>query len=518
MDEVIHLNDMVTKRFLDVFQPEPASNSGGRRIPIIPTIGNNDIMPHNTMTDGPSRWTKALAGVWDKLIPESQRHTFIEGGWFTSEVIPGKLAVISLNTMYFYSSNSAVDGCEAKSEPGFEHMEWLKVQLKILRQRNMKAILIGHVAPARAGSKIAWEETCWQMYTLWLNRYRDVVIGSLYGHMNVDHFMMQDTHDVDILDRKSTSMRGNFTNTAPDLSVESIGGYFEALREQWSDLPTPPPGFSFEDAEVEEASDDGPSADRSKKTKRFLEKIGGPFAERYSVSLVSPSLVPNYFPTIRVFEYNITGLDVSANVAEDLNAEEPSADDDAASPDSADVAEDLENPETEDPEVEIEKKKKKNKKKKKVPKFKAPDPPPSSTVPGPAYCNQPLSWLSYTQYYANLTHINKQIARASRHHFRDVNDTLVDELFDFQVEYDTRDDRVFQLKDLTVRSYFDLASRVADGRQSSISSDYDHDHDIEDQKKKKKKGKKGKKKRDRVWRVFFDRAFVGYLDSDELDD
>jgi hypothetical protein len=33
----------------------------------------------------------------------------------------------------------AVDGCNAKSEPGYEHMEWLRVQLKILRSRNMKA-------------------------------------------------------------------------------------------------------------------------------------------------------------------------------------------------------------------------------------------------------------------------------------------------------------------------------------------------------------------------------------------
>ena len=491
MDEVVHLNDMVTKRFLDVFQPG---------IPIIPTIGNNDIMPHNTMTDGPNRWTKALGGVWDQLIPESERHTFVEGGWFSVEVIPGHLAVISLNTMYFYSSNSAVDGCEAKSEPGFEHMEWLKIQLKILRQRNMKAILIGHVAPARAGSKIAWEESCWQMYTLWMNRYRDVVIGSIYGHMNIDHFMLQDSHDVDILASRSTSRSSmhHVNSSAPDFSVESSADYLEALRDQWSDMPSPPPDFALDDAEV---NDEGLSADKKKKhKKRFLEKIGGPFAERYSLSLVSPSLVPNYFPTIRVIEYNVTGVDAAVLPS----AEEP------------EDPETTEDKGTEDPdEIDIDKKKKKKKKKKtKVPKFKAPDPPPFSALPGPAYANQPLSWLSYTQYYANLTHINEQIARASNHSKDVVNDTLVDEFFDYQVEYDTRDDRVYRMEDLTVRSYFGLATRIADGRQRQTN--VPSDHDIEDQKKKKKKNKN--KKKDRVWRAFLDRAFVGYLDVDDLDD
>lgn len=109
MDEIIHLNEIVAGKFLDIFQED-----SGLSIPIVPTFGNNDIMPHNTMKEGPNRWTKTFLDVWSKFIPESERHSFVEGGWFTSEVIPGKLAVISLNTMYFYSSNSAVDGCDEK--------------------------------------------------------------------------------------------------------------------------------------------------------------------------------------------------------------------------------------------------------------------------------------------------------------------------------------------------------------------------------------------------------------------
>lgn len=71
------------------------------------------------------------------MIPEYELHTFERGGYFASEVIPNKLAVISLNTLYWYfhasppadlrfSSNAAVDGCDYKSEPGSQQFEWLR--------------------------------------------------------------------------------------------------------------------------------------------------------------------------------------------------------------------------------------------------------------------------------------------------------------------------------------------------------------------------------------------------------
>jgi hypothetical protein len=44
------------------------------------------------------------------------------------EVIPNKLAVISLNTLYWFSSNAAVDGCDHKSEPGSQQFEWLRYE------------------------------------------------------------------------------------------------------------------------------------------------------------------------------------------------------------------------------------------------------------------------------------------------------------------------------------------------------------------------------------------------------
>jgi hypothetical protein len=97
----VQQNEYMVSKFQEVFGPAEGSDRGDEwAIPVVPTFGNNDIMPHNIFLAGPNRWTKKYLDVWRSFIPEAQRHQFQQGGWFSVEVIPGKLAVISLNTMY----------------------------------------------------------------------------------------------------------------------------------------------------------------------------------------------------------------------------------------------------------------------------------------------------------------------------------------------------------------------------------------------------------------------------------
>lgn len=183
--EVHKLNTMIADKFFDVFSKPDNINdtdpSNDLLIPIIPSLGNNDFLPHNILRKGPNNVLRSFSQTWRKFIPEEQRHGFEQGGSFFVEVIPNKLAVFSLNTMYFFSSNAAVDGCESKSDPGYHTMEWLRIQLQFMRKRGVKAILTGHVPPARTPGKMSWDETCWQKYALWSERYRDVIVGSVYG-------------------------------------------------------------------------------------------------------------------------------------------------------------------------------------------------------------------------------------------------------------------------------------------------------------------------------------------------
>ncbi|KAF1837554.1 Endopolyphosphatase [Decorospora gaudefroyi] len=550
--QVIQQNEYMVSKFAEVFgQDHHGHGTGGFAIPVVPTFGNNDIMPHNIFTSGPNRWTIKYLDIWRSFIPEAQRHQFQQGGWFSVEVIPGKLAVISLNTLYFFTSNSAVDGCANKHEPGYEHMEWLRIQLDILRDRGMKAILLGHVPPARVDSKESWDETCWQKYALFGRQFRDVIVGSVYGHMNIDHFILQDFEHIGKdaeKGRMASAAHSSASESAVrlledgEVTVASASDYLLNLREAWAQLPVPPAksnkksrskgvnGEEYKDSvwdwlvsKVPHRSKDGKEA-----KKKYLEKIGGRFAERYAVTHVAPSVVPNYFPTLRIIEYNITGLEnvgvaSSTNSPPTINA--PAQQLLITDTDYLDDEAYLRDVETT---IRRKHKGKKGKKKQKKYKFKVPEGPSKSSPPGPAYSPQSLTWTRYVQYFANLTHINNDFVEPPPDLVDSdaVQSTSVNEIsavtifgfgvspdgkienkkwnegkhkkhqgkrprpephpneFIFEVEYDTKEDKGFA--DLTVRRWIEYARKI--GRTGSKAADiedsediYDEDQDFEEQ-------------------------------------
>lgn len=558
---------MVVNKFVEVFGEEDNINDTDPTndfiIPIVPTWGNNDILPHNIFAAGPNKWTKTYLDIWRKFIPEEQRHGFATGGWFFVEVIPNRLAVLSLNTLYFFDSNSAVDGCAEGSEPGYQHMEWLRIQLQFLRQRGMKAILMGHVPPARTASKQSWDETCWQKYTLWMHQFRDVVVGSLYGHMNIDHFMLQDAEDVEILALHNSRV-GVRSALDDEFTVLSASDYLTELRTEWSRLPDTTKlkqlqsVAAFQGTPAHAFFDNGRdkvSKRFKRKEKKYFKKIGGPWGERYSLSLVSPSIVPNYFPTLRVIEYNISNFDAvplqPVQVAEGAESEEDAYGDDETEDCKPGLSDGYEC-------LPTGTKSRSSSSGPERSKLKVPKGPSKSSPPGPGYSPQTFSWIGYTQYFANLTNINNDFTvgtnddtletygwkkgnhhgKRPKHHLRPNPNQ-----FNFEVEYDTRNDTVFSLEDLTVRSYLKLAGRIGQHRPkagdkmqseelgSGHGSEGEEETDLtsttKHKKGKRKKGKKGKKKHgkhgkrkviNRVWFAFVRRAFIGTRDDEELHD
>ncbi|GAM41507.1 hypothetical protein TCE0_042f14678 [Talaromyces pinophilus] len=516
-NQIEEFNKAIADKFIEVFSHRSAHPDETLIIPIIPNIGNNDIMPHNIFEKGPNRWTEKLSHLWEAFIPEEQRHTFVEGGYFHTEVIPNKLAVFSLNTLYFFDSNQAVDGCAQKSEPGYHQMEWLRVQLQILRERGMKAILMGHVPPARSADKQAWDESCWQKYTLWLKQYRDVVVGGLYGHMNIDHFMFQDSKDVDMDSLMNEERMAPFVteNNYENFTIESKGSYLSSLRDLWADLPTPPASVLEGDWSISDSDDDLDAAGKKKKKKsdkkkekekkkKFFKKIGGKYAERFSLSLVSPSVVPNYYPSLRVIEYDITGMEEVPTWADVQHNK-------AGKKDGQWV----------DREIEIQKKSKKS---------LIPDPPSKKAPPGPAYSRQPLTLLNIAQYYANITKEEKIKGEDAVEDGSSSKGLRVN----YELEYHTQEDDIYQLHDLTVRSIYNLATRIGVGdTTSSLSTETENDHtdvdeinanEVEESSKtgnnKKNNTTKKKKnyKKNKTWKAFAERAFVGYLAYEEIED
>lgn len=559
--QVEQLNQFVVTKFDEVFgRPDNKHDHDPTNdfvVPIIPTYGNNDILPHNILEPGPNRWTRKYLTIWEKFIPQEQRHSFARGGWFFTEVIPKKLAVFSLNTLYFFESNGAVDGCYDPNEPGYEHFEWLRIQLQFLRERGMKAILTGHVPPARTESKQNWDESCYQKYNLWLRQYRDVVVGNVYGHMNIDHFVL---HDVKELNYKfkipgiDDKLRSRALHTRDHPHINAKNDYLTDLRDHWKNLPRPPRSMAHlaDDAEVT-------SQTKNKKHEsyeQYLKEIGGPYGERFSLSVISPSIVPNFFPSLRIVEYNISGLE------NDHPASSPTAPGyhDVYQVSGAELEEqpssfwwdvdDLENDSDSEADKLAQSKKKKKKKKKpkkSKPNFRLPSPPSKTAAPGPAYSPQTFSWTSWQQLYANLTEINRAAAKDYNESVRGNDNTSAESIFkkhfDFELEYDTRDDRVYKLKDLTVRSWLNLAEKIArtdyrspeekdDNTLHDMSTEAEADlaslervdeqssdnFDTENKKHKKGKKRKGKSlKKNRLWHTFLRRAFVGTKSDDQLE-
>jgi endopolyphosphatase len=552
-DEVIQTNRVVVDKFLDTF----SSKNGKLAVPIVPTFGNNDFLPHNIFYPGPNKWLHTYGDVWKRFIPEDQYHSFQFGGWFHVDVIPGKLAVFSLNTMYFFDRNAGVDGCANPHEPGYQHMEWLRVQLQRMRDSNMKAILIGHVPPARTETKRNWDETCWQKYTLWLKQYRDVVAGAVYGHMNIDHFLLQDTHDIDL----SVASMGSSSDAPQEdaMSVQSKGDYLEELRDAWANLPSSVARALREDDEDIDIDSFG-KKHKKKKSKDKFKKIGGPYAERYQVTLISPSIVPNYFPTLRIIEYNITGLEKTPVWTDHFNAASSRILDswDRQDEPTEETREELKRDTGDSMEDAATRKKKKEKggkdKKPKDPNLAIPDGPPKGSPPGPAYLAQQFTFTGYTQYYANLTHLNNKVPSDQKKGDATSNFQVAKpRKFTYDVLYSTFDDKIYKLSDLTVKSYLKLAYRIGlteDKKKGASAMDMpdeivteeefdihtvgldekedaesEDDHDSADAArkggKKHRKHKKKKKhggKKNKVWLHFLRHAFVGTLSEEEIED
>ncbi|KAF2862715.1 Endopolyphosphatase, partial [Piedraia hortae CBS 480.64] len=441
--QVISSNEFMISKWTEVFgtHDDDTNPYNDYTIPIIPAIGNNDILPHNIMRRGPSSWTSTYAKMWRSFIPESQDHQFQQGAWFYVEVIPNKLAVFSLNTMYFFEKNGAADGCATPGEAGYRQFEWLRTQLQFLRDRGVKALISGHVPPIRTEAKTLWDETCWQKYTLWMHQFRDIIIGSLYGHNNYDHFILQDTHSL-LKDTKRGKVKPSLEGVHSSLSSD----YWLSLRDEMSSLPKKPKSLSWPT-----------TAGHDKETlreRKFFHKIGGPWAENFSVSFLGPSVVPVTYPTLRVYEYNTTGLG-------DLDSLTP----------------------TWKRHRKHQKKKKKKKKKKKGRrkyKFTVPNPPEEGKEPGPGYKPQTLTLIGYQQFFANLTEINRGAE------------------FGFQLYYDTRRDAVYGLRDLTVPRVLDLAMRI--GRYSPPKNKKDI-----------------VRKRNKPWREFITRAYMNTSTPEDIE-
>ncbi|KAG0353705.1 Endopolyphosphatase [Podila minutissima] len=407
-NEIEDLNKNIAKKFLEIFTPDK-DDPFQQRIPIVPSIGNNDVYPHNIMQAGPNRILQHFSDIWSEFIPESQYHTFQHGGYYISEVIPDKIAVVALNTLYFFNQNAAVDGCRADDEPGTDQMDWLEVELEFLRKRKMTAYLTGHVPPARKSYSV----TCFARYTAIALKYQDVIVGHLYGHANIDHFFLLSQASL------SPEMVEKY-----DLEEEEEAGvakkeYQVSLRAQ---------------RRYEQDEDDEYDPFHAMGLNSYLLELWDQYKDiplhaklsDFAIVLVGPSVVPTYNPTLRVFSYQLA-IEKDTHTPATISR----------------IAMEEEDEEIEEDE-EFEDSGKKKKKKKKPKKPTKPANPPAAL---------PITFgfpLNYTQYWMNLTEANEQKQPV------------------YTVEYTSQE--AYGMKELSVTHFLALARQIV--KDANLKSTY----------------------------------------------
>ncbi|CAH1766478.1 11046_t:CDS:2, partial [Entrophospora sp. SA101] len=212
--EMYDSNRFITNKFLETFTKTTYTKKHHpllKTIPIVPSIGNNDLNPNNIIPRGPNDILTNLHETWSQFIPKGQHQYFLRGGYFYTEVIPGKLIVVSLNTLYFYKSNTAVNGCKVRTQPGTIQFRWLNKVLKKARKHGLKVYLTGHIAPRRNQYIL----TCYKKYGKLAIKYHDLILDISLNN----GIIKNSSGDSSILSHKSqTTNQLNFQSSQTNIN------------------------------------------------------------------------------------------------------------------------------------------------------------------------------------------------------------------------------------------------------------------------------------------------------------
>ncbi|KAG0356896.1 Endopolyphosphatase [Podila minutissima] len=297
-DEINTLNQRIAQKFLDTFGDPDDPTSTRRRVPVVPSIGNNDVYPHNIMSAGPNPMLQTFAKLWSEFIPAQQINTFRRGGYYSSEVVPGKIAVVALNTLHFYIHNAAVNGCvRGEDEPGAEEMDWLEAELDRLRDRGLLVYLTGHIPPEVK----SYTPSCHTRYIRIALAYQDIIVGHLYGHANIDHFFLLSDRKTETSLREGDVRRGAKQHRFMVPNAESIMDENEVKDMDQAEMNY----GTLDDGQHHVAT--------SVALSTYLEALWVQYdgipnesdPSRYAIIQVSPSMIPTYNPTLRVFSYQL---------------------------------------------------------------------------------------------------------------------------------------------------------------------------------------------------------------------
>lgn len=154
-------------------------------IPVIFSIGNNDVMIHDALASNPSIDLVSLGNIWMTEFPKEQVKSFQTRGSF-SLWISNRIKIISLNTLYFFKNNFMVESCKPSSSPGSIQLRWLESELKDIQNKEAKALIIGHIPPLI----VFYHVNCLEKLLKIFSKYSSIISFQTYGHIHNDDFVI----------------------------------------------------------------------------------------------------------------------------------------------------------------------------------------------------------------------------------------------------------------------------------------------------------------------------------------
>ncbi|KAI7885623.1 hypothetical protein K492DRAFT_171180 [Lichtheimia hyalospora FSU 10163] len=275
-NQVLQLNKIAADMMTDVF--------GDTDITVIPCLGNNDVYPHNRPVDHDSIYN-FYQQIWNKWIPPSQRPAFQKGGYFATDT--ASYRVLSLNSMYFLKRNKRVKNCR-KSGPARDHLIWFQQELQRARDDKTQVVIIGHVPP----SPRDYRKTCFREYLRISSEYKDIITSQHYGHLNMDHFLLYDADHLDVIQEYDMQQDQHMITNSPIRITRNIERYVDWLRDLYLSMgleENPSSSSIYQDMPA-------PSNNVDHDYDDILDSL--------VAVQVSPSVLPVYYPSIRIYRYN----------------------------------------------------------------------------------------------------------------------------------------------------------------------------------------------------------------------
>lgn len=184
----------------------------------MPTIGNNDVYPHDILGPGPNAVLSRIHDAWQDILPANASEPFLSGGYFTVPVPGTRLVVISLNSLYFAKLDDAVHSCNHPSSPGAHQIKWLAGVMDRVAALDQRAILLGHVPPLEG----KWHKACLAAYAGVMAKHADFAVAHLFGHTHGDAL---------------AALYSDGSVRSPDVSAESVASLRGAPRRADGAIP-----------------------------------------------------------------------------------------------------------------------------------------------------------------------------------------------------------------------------------------------------------------------------------------